>query len=88
MAISFNVNISTRDASIYEGRVVSLVAPGEMGYLGVLANHAPLITTLVPGKIVLRNESGAKTIFRSKGNGFLDVVKNNVTILLDSAEPL
>jgi len=88
MAISFNVNISTRDASIYEGRVVSLVAPGEMGYLGVLANHAPLITTLVPGKIALRNESGTKTIFRSKGNGFLDVLKNNVTILLDSAEPL
>jgi len=88
MATSFNVNISTRDAGIYEGRAVSLVAPGEIGYLGVLANHAPLITTLIPGKIILRNESGEKTIFRSKGNGFLDVIKNNVTILLDSAEPL
>lgn len=82
----FHINIVTPDKTIYEGRISSLIAPGELGYLGVLSNHAPLITNLVPGKIILRERPNEATIFYSKGNGIMEVLKNNVNILADSVE--
>jgi F0F1-type ATP synthase epsilon subunit len=54
--------------------------------MGILLNHAPLVTTLTPGKISLRGEAAGKTVIRSSGKGFLEVFKNTVTILIDSAE--
>jgi len=69
---------------VYEGRVSSLIAPGELGYLGVLANHAALITNLIPGKISFRDGSNKLTTIDSKGKGFLEVLNNNATLLLDS----
>lgn len=80
----FNVNITTRESIIYHGSASSLVAPGEMGYLGILANHAPLITNLVRGRISLKDASQKIFVFNSSGKGFLEILKNNVTVLLDS----
>ena len=85
MAALFNITISTRDRLVYQGACVSAVAPGEMGYLGILANHAPLITILAQGDIILKNDRANIIKFHSTGKGFLEVLKNNVTILLDSA---
>lgn len=86
MANLFNINILTREKTIYSGPTSSLVAPGELGYLGILSNHAPLVTTLVPGNIILKELSGQVVTFKSKGKGFLHVLKNDVTVLLDSLE--
>lgn len=83
---SFHVSIVTPDKTIFEGRAQSLIAPAELGYLGVLANHAPLITNLSPGKIILKEKSAETIIFHSSGNGILEVLKNNVSILADSIE--
>ncbi len=80
----FQVSIVTPEKAVYDGKVSSLIAPGELGYLGVLANHAPLITNLVPGKISLRDSSEKLTTIDSKGKGFLEVLNNKVTLLLDS----
>lgn len=79
----FNLSIVTTDKKIYEGKVSSLVAPSTIGYLGVLANHAPLIATLTSGKITLKEDSSAQKVFNSKDGGFLEIMKNNVTILLN-----
>jgi F-type H+-transporting ATPase subunit epsilon len=81
---SFQLNIITPDKTVYKGEVSSLIAPGELGYLGVLANHAPLITNLVAGKIIFRESSGKRTVMQSKAKGFLEVLKNNATLLLDN----
>ena len=78
----FNLSITTPDKTLYEGRVFSLIAPSKLGYLGVLADHAPLIATLGPGKITLREDSNEQKIFNSKSEGLLEIMKNNVTILL------
>jgi len=88
MSHVFHVNILTVDKTVYEGMISSLQAPGEIGYLGVLANHIPLVTTLVPGKITVKDDSGQTKVFHSKGKGFLEVVKNDATILLDSSDAL
>jgi len=80
----FEVNIITPDKSIYKGEAFSLIVPAELGYLGVLANHAPLIANLVPGKITIREASKKLTTLDSKGKGFLEVSRNNATLLLDN----
>ena len=82
MAKTFHLNILTADKAIYDGDALSLTAPGEAGYLGVLADHAPLVTTLVAGKIILKDPSGQPTVFESKGKGFLEVLKNEVAVFL------
>ena len=66
-----------------EGQAVSLTVPGAAGYLGVLAHHAPLVCATVPGKISLRDSAGKSVEINSKGKGFLEVLNNNVTLLLE-----
>lgn len=85
MAKVFHATILTREGIVYQGSPTSLVAPGEAGYLGILADHRSLATALVPGKITIKDPEGKITTFKSPGNGFLEVSKNEVTILLDEA---
>ena len=82
----FDTRILMPDRKVFEGRLSSLIAPGELGYFGILANHAPFITTLRPGKIMMRDEAGKAQYLYSSGNGYLKVSGNEVTILLDSLE--
>ncbi len=65
--------------------MTSLIAPGSEGYLGVLTDHAPLITGLVPGKLTVKDENNQEVNFAISG-GFMEVFKNQVTILADSVE--
>ena len=80
---SFNLEILTPRKRIFSGEISSLVAPGELGYLGVLANHAPLVSTLLPGKVTLRETSGGTQVLQSLGEGLLEVYHDRVTLLLD-----
>jgi len=86
MPAFYSINIKTPQKSVFEGKAASLVAPTESGYVGILANHAPFITTLVPGKITLRDDSGTTLTFKSGGSGLLEVLKNNAALFLDSVE--
>lgn len=79
----FQVNIITPEETVYKGEVLSLVVPAELGYLGVLVNHAALVTNLVPGRISFRDALGNLKTLDSKGRGFLEVLNNTVTLLLD-----
>ena len=54
MAKTFRLEIVTPEKIVFSEDVVSLVAPAENGYLGVLAGHAPLLCTLKPGEIRIR----------------------------------
>lgn len=79
----YKLRILTPSEIFYEGEVVSTTAPGEIGYLGIWAHHAPLLTRCVPGKLYFRSEDGAESRF-AIGSGFLEVLKNQVTLLTDS----
>ncbi|MGQ9488154.1 MAG: F0F1 ATP synthase subunit epsilon [Armatimonadota bacterium] len=85
MAKSFHLEIVTPDRSLLSEEVVSLVAPGVEGYLGVLANHAPLVTELNVGILRIRYPDDTEENVATSG-GFMEVAHNRVLVLADAAE--
>ena len=86
MPASFHLKIVLPGMIAYEHDVSSLVVPAELGYLGVLAHHAPIIARLAPGKISLRDSLGKLTNFDLKSSGFLEFSGNSATLIVDSLE--
>ena len=82
----FLLSIVTPGKIFYEEEVSSLIAPGVEGYLGVLTDHAPLITSLVPGKLTVKKDSKNTEVILAISGGFLEVLKNKVVILADAVE--
>jgi F-type H+-transporting ATPase subunit epsilon len=79
------LNVVTPEKVIFEDEVISIIAPGSEGYLGVLTDHAPLITALLPGKLTVKDREGKERFFCVSG-GFLEVSNNVATLLADAAE--
>lgn len=82
---TFHLTVITPDRIFFDGPVRSIVAPGGDGSLGVLVDHAPLITTLQPGRLSITSAEG-KVQFFLIGPGFLDILKNEVVLLTESAQ--
>ena len=78
------LEIITAESQVYADDVEMVVAPGMEGQLGILAHHAPLMTALQPGEILIRKE-GEDTFLAVTG-GFMEVIGNAVTILADACE--
>jgi F-type H+-transporting ATPase subunit epsilon len=81
---SLKCEIVTAERVLFSGDVDEVVAPGVEGQLGILPHHAPLITALQPGELVVKK--GQEEEIFAVGGGFLEVIQNTVTILADSAE--
>lgn len=81
----FNLSIVTPEKIFYEGEVASIIIPGSEGYLGVLSDHAPLMTAIIPGKMTVKDKSDQE-IFLSVSFGFFEVSSNHATLLADSIE--
>ncbi len=82
----YHLELYTQEKKVFDGDVTSVIAPGGLGYLGVLAHHAPLLTTLTRGTLTIRKGSEI-TQFHLAG-GFLEVHGNQATILADGLKPL
>jgi F-type H+-transporting ATPase subunit epsilon len=83
------VRVVSVERSLFEGEVDGqgrpfLVCEGVEGELGILPRHAPLLTTLRPGLVSIRNGAEETELF--VGGGFLEVLPDRVTILADVAE--
>src|SRR3990170_2285108 len=76
--------IVTQDKVLFEGPVDIVVAPGSMGEMGILPNHAPLLTTLSYGVLRIR-QGGREQAFTIAG-GFMEVRPEIVTVLADVGE--
>jgi len=59
--------------------------PGTEGWMGVLANHSPLMTTLAPGMVKIRDGSDEKRIFVR--GGFAEISPAGLTVLAEEAVP-
>jgi F-type H+-transporting ATPase subunit epsilon len=77
-------DIVSAEAEIFQGEATLVVATGELGELGIAPRHAPLITRLKPGKVVVTRPDGSVLDF-AIGGGILEVQPQVVTILADTA---
>jgi F-type H+-transporting ATPase subunit epsilon len=81
---NFTFEVVTPARLIVQEGVDSIVVPAAEGYMGVLKNHAPLITALGGGVLRYRGQGALKRIAVS--GGFMEVSKNKVIVLADTAE--
>ena len=84
MATTIRCDIVSAEAEIFHGEATMVVATGEMGELGIAPRHAPLITRLKPGKVVVTTPDGEQLDFAISG-GIIEVQPQVVTVLADTA---
>ncbi len=78
------IDIVTAERVVYSEEVDIVIAPGTEGELGILPNHAPLMTTLQPGELVMR-KAGEEYSLAISG-GFMEVRPDRIIVLADAAE--
>lgn len=82
--MSVRCEIVSQDRLVWEGDADIVVVPGEAGEMGILPNHAPLLSTLTFGILRVRY-NGEEEVFAVAG-GIIEVQPNLITVLADSAE--
>lgn len=78
------VTVISPESAVFDGEADAVVAPAFDGELGILANHAPLMTMLGSG--MLRVESAGVTHRFQVRGGFLQVIKNSVRVLAEHVQ--
>lgn len=78
------VTIISPDRSVYDGEAQSVIAPAYDGEVGILPHHAPFMTVLGQGRLVVRTGSGAQR-YQVRG-GFLQVRNDVVRLVTEHAE--
>ena len=84
MAGSIQLSVVTPERSVLDESVDEVVLPGQNGYFGVLANHAPLFSELATG--VVSYVTGGNRRALALSGGFVEVIDNQVRVLADVAE--
>jgi F-type H+-transporting ATPase subunit epsilon len=82
---TFQLEIITPEKTIFKGEVTSLVVPATEGKMGILANHAPRISSLEAGPMKVVGADGSISIF-AIGGGFVEVADNKARIIADVGE--
>jgi F-type H+-transporting ATPase subunit epsilon len=75
------LEILTPDKKVYEGEVISVTVPGTMGSFQILKDHAPIISTLEDGSVIIKTKATEET-FVIKG-GVVEVLKNKIIVLAE-----
>jgi F-type H+-transporting ATPase subunit epsilon len=84
MAAKLRFSLVSPQRELFAGEVDQVDAPGSEGDFGVLAGHAPFMTTLKEGRVKVYNEDDT-LVFDVRG-GFADVTPAGLTILAEHAE--
>ena len=79
------LEIITPDKKVFEGDIKSVRVPGKNGSFQVLKDHAPIISTLDNGSVILLDYDGLETIFEIRG-GVIEVKANKIILLADSVK--
>lgn len=84
MANKLNFEITTPEGTIFSETVDEIVLPTASGEIGILPNHIPLVSLLVPGEI--RIKKGDEVTYMAVSGGFIEVRPDKVVVLADTAE--
>ena len=87
MINSLEAQILTPEGALFDGEVTGVRIPGTEGSFEVKPMHAPIISTLQPGLIVVRKTDGQELKYAVSG-GLAEVHNNMLNLLAESAEPI
>ena len=79
----YRIQVITPQGTGYTGEVVHSLIPAEDGFVGVLANHAPYVTSSPGGRFEVQEKDGHLKRFEV-GVGFFEVIQNQATFLTQS----
>ena len=82
--MSLNVRVITPDKVVWDAAAEEIILPSSTGQLGILTDHAPLLTALDIGVMRLKNDGNWTSIVLMEG--FAEVEDNKITILSNGAE--
>ena len=85
MADRFRLLVYTPERALVDRDVREVTAEGALGQIGVLPDHAALVTALEPGELAYRGDGGVARLHL--GGGFAEMRDNVMTVLADSGEP-
>jgi F-type H+-transporting ATPase subunit epsilon len=75
------LEILTPDKKVFEGEVTAVTVPGTLGSFQILKDHAPIISTLEDGPVIIKSKTSEET-FMIKG-GVVEVLKNKIIVLAE-----
>ena len=78
----FQAQILTPNGSLFEGEVTGVQMPGILGSFEVKANHAPIVSVLEKGKVLVRKSDGE--ISYAISGGFVEAAQNKLTLIAES----
>jgi F-type H+-transporting ATPase subunit epsilon len=84
MAKTFQVDSVSAEQQIFSGPAEMVIAPGEAGELGILPEHAPLLTRIKPGTVRIRMTGAEEEVIYVSG-GMMEVQPDRVTVLADTS---
>lgn len=84
MSMTVHVDIVSAEAEIFSGTAKMVHASGEMGDLGIMPRHAPLLTKLKPGEVRVERPDGEEEFYYISG-GMLEIQPHCITVLADTA---
>lgn len=85
MANTVHVDVVSAEASIFSGEAEFVVAPASAGEVGLYPNHAPMITTIKPGALRIKQANEAQETLIFISGGLLEVQPGVITVLADTA---
>lgn len=75
----------TPEKELFSGKITSVKVPGINGQFEILNGHAPIVAALSKGEVRILDVAGVKTSFNIQ-KGFVEVVNNEVSLLIQSLE--
>ncbi len=85
MSKTFHAQILTPEGSLYEGEVEGVQVPGKSGNFLILFNHAPIVSTLGVGPVIIKKPDNSEITYAVSG-GFVEMNDNHMTLLAEKAE--
>jgi F-type H+-transporting ATPase subunit epsilon len=79
------IEIITPEQKVFEGDIKSVRVPGKKGSFQVLKNHAPIVSTLDDGSVIMVDMEGNESVYEISG-GVIEVKANKIILLADSVK--
>lgn len=81
-SIRMNLEILTPDKKVFEGEVTAVTVPGTLGSFQILKDHAPIISTLEDGEVIIKAGKTDEQRFFIKG-GVVEAIHNKIVVLAE-----